>query len=203
MILVVGNGFSNTLSQYDDFDPGGLFKASQMEPFYFTVNDFNVQWLDSGPRQGMARGFQAPLTYRESCQGDPSSWSAKKSYDLGSTTRSTIDGTEIFLIGHGYAPVITVRDAQGHKIYDGPTVFLPESSNFESFGVVKAPGLTPGTDIGLEGVFYPTYAMVNGNPDQRAWATTRTRRSRCWPTPATSASTAGCRSRSTRWTRPA
>ena len=111
-----------------------------MEPFCFTVHDFEVQWLDSGPRQGMARGFQAPLTYRESCQGDPSSGRRRRATTCGSTTRSTIGGTQIFLIGHGYAPVITVRDAQGHELYDGPTVFLPESSNFESFGVVKAPG---------------------------------------------------------------
>ena len=164
VILVVGNGFSNSLTQYDDFAPGGLFKASRMEPFCFTVHDFKVQWLDSGPRQGMARGFQAPLTYRESCQGDPSTWSAQKSYDLRVNHPLTIGGTQIFLIGHGYAPVITVRDAAGHKVYDGPTIFLPESANFESFGVVKAPGLTPGRDIGLEGLFYPTYALVNGNP---------------------------------------
>ncbi len=164
VILVVGNGFSNSLTQYDDFAPGGLFKASQMEPFCFTVNGFDVQWLESGPRQGMARGFQAPLTYRESCSGDPSTWSPKKSYDLKVNHPLTIGGTQIFLIGHGYAPVITVRDAQGRTIYDGPTIFLPESSNFESFGVVKATGLTPGHDIGLEGLFYPTYALVNGNP---------------------------------------
>ena len=164
VILVVGNGFSNSLTQYDDFAPGGLFKASRMEPFCFTVHDFKVDWLETGPRQGMARGFQAPLTYRESCQGDPSTWSAQKSYDLRVNHPLTIGGTQIFLIGHGYAPVITVRDAAGHKVYDGPTIFLPESANFESFGVVKAPGLTPGRDIGLEGLFYPTYALVNGNP---------------------------------------
>ena len=164
VILVVGNGFSNSLTQYDDFDPGGLFRSSRMEPFCFTVNGFRVQWLDSGPRQGMARGFQAPLTYRESCRGDPSTWSKQKSYDLRVNHPLTIGGTQIFLIGHGYAPVITVRDAQGHKIYDGPTIFLPESSNFQSFGVVKAPGLTPGKDIGLEGLFYPTYALINGDP---------------------------------------
>src|SRR4051812_9953541 len=56
VILVVGNGFSNSLTQYDDFDPGALFNASRMEPFCFTVNGFRVQWLDSGPRQGMASG---------------------------------------------------------------------------------------------------------------------------------------------------
>jgi cytochrome c biogenesis protein len=164
VILVVGNGFSNTLSQYDDFAPGSLFNADRMEPFCFTVHDFDVQWVDSGPRQGMARGFQAPLTYRDSCRGDPSTWSKPHSYDLRVNHPLTIGGTQIFLIGHGYAPVITVRDAAGHEIYDGPTVFLPESSNFESFGVIKAPGRKPGTDIGLEGLFYPTFALVNGDP---------------------------------------
>jgi cytochrome c biogenesis protein len=157
VILVVGDGFSNKLTQYDDFDPGSLFDADKMEPFQFRVHDFKVQWLDSGPRQGMALGFQAPLTYRTS-PGAP-----KQSYDLKVNHPLTIGGTQVFLIGHGYAPVITVRDGQGHQVYSGPTVFLPESSNFESFGVVKAPDAQP-RGIGLEGLFYPTYARVNGTP---------------------------------------
>ena len=105
-----------------------------------------MQWIDSGPRQGMARGFQAPLTYRDSCQGDRSSWSPEKSYDLRVNHPLTIGGTQIFLIGHGYAPVIIVRDAQGHRLTNGPTVFLPESANFESFGVVEGvrPPARPG-----------------------------------------------------------
>jgi cytochrome c biogenesis protein len=164
VILVVGNGFSNSLTQYDDFDPGSLFDADKMEPFCFTVHDFKVQWIDSGPRQGMARGFQAPLTYRTSCQGTRSSWSPEKSYDLRVNHPLTIGGTQVFLIGHGYAPEIIVRDAQGHRLTNGPTVFLPESANFESFGVVKASGRTPGEDIGLEGLFYPTLVTINGDP---------------------------------------
>ena len=84
-----------------------------MEPFCFTVHDFKVEWLDSGPRQGMARGFQAPLTYRDVVPGDPSTWSPEQTYDLRVNHPLTIGGTQIFLIGHGYAPVITVRDAAG------------------------------------------------------------------------------------------
>ena len=203
VILVVGNGFSNIVTQYDDFEPGGLFRASQMEPFCFTVNDFDVQWLDSGPRQGMARGFEAPLTYRESCQGDPSSGRRRRATTSGSTTRCTIDGTEIFLIGHGYAPVITVRDADGNGAYSGPTVFLPESSNFESFGVVKVAGAHAGHADRARGAVLPDVRPASTATPSRAAATTATRRSRCWSTPATSASTAAPRSRSTRWTRPA
>jgi cytochrome c biogenesis protein len=157
VILVVGNGFTNTLSQYDDFDPGSLFDAGKMEPFSFTVHDFQVSWLDSGPRKGMAGDFRAPLTYRTTRDG------AVHQYDLRVNHPLTIGGTQVFLIGHGYAPVITIRDGLGHKVYSGPTIFLPESSSFESFGVVKAPDAQP-QGIGLEGLFYPTFALVGGNP---------------------------------------
>ena len=122
MILVVGNGFSNNLTQYDDFDPGSLFDPGSMEPFSFTVDDFDVDWIDSGPRQGMARGFNAHLTYREA-PGD-----GRSSYDLKVNHPLKIGGTEVFLIGHGYAPVITIRDGNGDVAYSGPTVFLPEDA---------------------------------------------------------------------------
>ena len=152
VILVVGNGFSNNLTQYDDFVPGSLFKASDMEPFSFDINDFSVDWLTSGPRAGMARAFDSQLTYRES----PSS--PEKSYDLKVNHPLTIGNTEVFLIGHGYAPVITVRDGKGDVVYSGPTIFLPTDQSFRSFGVVKAPDAEP-TQIGLEGEFYPTVAF--------------------------------------------
>jgi cytochrome c biogenesis protein len=164
VIVIVGGGFSNQLSQYDDFDPGSLFDAGKMEPFCFTVDDFSAQWVESGPRRGLARGFKAPITYRAACGNDPSTWSSKQEYTLRVNHPLTIGGSQVFLIGHGYAPVITVRDAQGHKIYDGPTPFLPESSNFQSFGVIKAQGVKAGQDIGLEGFFYPYFAMINGDP---------------------------------------
>ncbi len=152
VILVVGNGFSNNLTQYDDFDPGSLFKASQMEPFSFDVKHFSVDWLTSGPRAGMARAFDATLDYKSS----PSA--ASQEYDLKVNHPLTVGNTEVFLIGHGYAPVITVRDGQGHQVYSGPTIFLPTDQSFRSFGVVKAPDAEP-TQIGLEGEFYPTVAF--------------------------------------------
>jgi cytochrome c biogenesis protein len=154
VILVVGNGFSNNLTQYDDFVPGSLFKASDMEPFSFDVNSFDVDWLTSGPRKGMARAFSSALTYRES-PGGP-----EKTYDLKVNHPLAIGDTEVFLIGHGYAPVITIRDGNGDVSYSGPTIFLPTDQTFRSFGVVKAPDAEP-TQIGLEGEFYPTYAFTD------------------------------------------
>ena len=67
------------------------------------------------------------------------------------------------MIGHGYAPVLTIRDGNGDIASTGPTPFLPESANFLSFGVVKAQDAQP-DQIALEGFFYPTYLKVDGDP---------------------------------------
>ncbi len=158
VILVTGTPFSNTPTQYDDFVPGSLFRAGQLDPFSFTVDDFDVDWLQSGPRAGMARGFDAQVQY----QSPPGS--ATKTYDLRVNHPLTIDDTELFLIGHGYAPVVTVKDGEGRTVLDHwPAVFLPQGPDLFSFGVIKAPDAKPG-QLGLEGFFYPTFANVDGDP---------------------------------------
>ena len=90
MILLVGDqyGFSNTPDQYDEFKPGSLFDADGMEPFSFSIDDFNVDWLTSGPRAGMARGFESHLSYQESLD------SPEKTYDLRVNHPLTIGDTE-------------------------------------------------------------------------------------------------------------
>ncbi len=154
VILLVGDdyGFSNNLTQYDEFKPGSLFRADSMEPFSFSIDSFDVDWLTKGPRAGMARGFQSHLKYRTSRDG------AEKSYDLRVNHPLSIGNTDVFLIGHGYAPVITIKDGQGHEVASGPTVFLPVDQTFQSIGVVKAPDAEP-TQIGLEGEFYPSVQL--------------------------------------------
>jgi cytochrome c biogenesis protein len=157
VIVLVGGGFSNGLTQYDDFDPGSLFDPDSMEPFLFTVDDFDIEWIDEGPARGMAQKFVSHLTWREARDAEA------QEYDLRVNHPLKIGGTDVFLIGHGYAPVVTVRDGNGDVATSGPAVFLPSDSSFLSFGVVKAPDAQP-TPIGLEGLFYPTYVKVNGDP---------------------------------------
>jgi len=154
VIVVVGEdyGFSNELTQYDDFDPGTLFSPGMLDDFHFNIDDFSVEWVTDGPRRGMARKFNADLTYAEG-------GGEEKTYDLRVNHPLTIGGTDVFLIGHGYAPVITVRDGEGNVTYSGPTIFLPENETFQSFGVVKAPYAKP-DGIGINGFFYP-YALFD------------------------------------------
>ena len=67
------------------------------------------------------------------------------------------------LIGHGYAPKVTVKDAQGNVAFSGPVVMLPQDGNFTSLGVVKAPDARP-ERLAFEAVFLPTAVLDNQGP---------------------------------------
>ena len=66
VIVVTEDSFANTLSQYDDFRAGALFDPAELDPFEFTVDDFDVTFIREGREAGMAHKFAADLTYRTS-----------------------------------------------------------------------------------------------------------------------------------------
>ncbi|MEV6285403.1 cytochrome c biogenesis protein ResB [Kribbella sp. NPDC051770] len=157
VLVVVGNGFSNAVAQYDDFTPGRAFGADDLPPFSLTVKDFQVRFQQDGPQRGAAREFNASLTYQETPE------SAEKSYDLRVNHPLKVDGTSVHLLGHGYAPRVTVRDGQGQVAFSGPAPFLPQDGNFSSFGVIKAPDARP-EQLGFEGFFLPTAVIDQRGP---------------------------------------
>ena len=113
VITIVGQGFSNTLSQYDDFAPGSLFDPDDLDPLSLHVDDFHVKWLTSGPEMGQPESFDANVTYRTSPTAAP------RHHDLAVNHPLHADGTDVFLVGHGYAPVVTVRGGDGKVAYRG------------------------------------------------------------------------------------
>ncbi len=156
--VVAGSGFSNTLTQYDQFTPGGWYNADNLKPFSFTVDDFHVRYKQTGRGAGTPLNFDADLTVRRSPDAKP------YHYDLRVNHPLEIGSTGVFLVGHGYAPHITVRDATGKVAFSGPVVFIPQDSSFTSFGVVKAPDAQP-KSLGFEGYFFPTARMTpQGQP---------------------------------------
>ncbi len=74
-----------------------------------------------------------------------------------------VDGTSVHLLGHGYAPEVTVRDGKGEVAFSGPAPFLPQDGNFSSFGVIKAPDARP-EQLGFEGFFLPTAVIDERGP---------------------------------------
>ncbi len=156
--VISGQGFSDTLTQYADFTPGGRYDTASLPPFQFTVDDFNVSWKRSGAGVGTPLTFNADLSVTSRPGAKPSN------YDLQVNHPLNVDGVSVFLVGHGYAPVVTVRDGKGRVAFKGPVIFLPQDSSFTSFGVIKVPDASP-TQLGFEGYFFPTAALNNaGQP---------------------------------------
>jgi cytochrome c biogenesis protein len=150
--VIRGDGFSNTLIQYDEFTPGAGFDIADLAPFTFTVDDFEVEWEESGPGAGTPTDFDATLSVT------PEPGAPSYRYRLGVNDPLKVGGASVYLVGHGYAPMVTVRDGDGNMAYDGPVVFLPQDGSFLSYGVVKAPDASP-TQLAFEGYFFPTAAM--------------------------------------------
>ncbi|MBA3233654.1 MAG: cytochrome c biogenesis protein ResB [Propionibacteriales bacterium] len=150
--IVTGQGFSNTLIQYDEFTPGARFDAADLTPFSFTVEDFDVEWERDGAGTGTPLTFDADLSVTAEPGSEP------YGYDLRVNHPLEVGGTSVYLVGHGYAPRVTVRDGDGDVAFSGPVVFLPQDGSFVSFGVIKAPDAAP-TQLGFEGYFFPTAAL--------------------------------------------
>ena len=156
-VVVVGQGFSNSVTQYDDLSAGGWFRASSLKPFSVVVKDFQVAF-ETGPVQtGAARLFKADVDVTDA-PGDPT-----RSELLEVNHPLHVDGSTVHLIGHGYAPVVTVKDGKGDVAFSGPVIFLPQDGNFTSAGVVKVPDGRP-ERLAFQGFFLPTAVVDAQGP---------------------------------------
>ena len=66
-----------------------------------------------------------------------------------------IDGADMYLVGNGYAPVVTVRDGDGNIAFSGPVVSVPQDGMYTSLMVIKAPDAKP-DQLGFQGFLLPT-----------------------------------------------
>ena len=151
VIVREGNGFSNTLTQYDAWGGGRLTGDSGLAPFSFSLTDFRVEFSREEAQRGSPTLFQAEVAYRAAPQDEPVREVIEVNYPLEA------DGAKVFLVGHGYAPHFIVRDASGAVLFDDAVPFLPQDGNFTSTGVLKAPDATP--SLGFQGLFLPTAAV--------------------------------------------
>ncbi|AQS68234.1 cytochrome c biogenesis protein ResB [Streptomyces pactum] len=156
-LILEGDGFSNTLTQYDDFKSGNLFDPDQLDPFSFSLKDFHGTYEPTGPNRGTPRVYEATVDYSEGAFGEEKSTTIKVNEPL------EIDGSKVYLVSHGYAPILTVKDAKGNVVMDHEaTALLPLDSNVTSSGAVmvrdgyrNAEGAKE--QLGFNAFFLPTY----------------------------------------------
>jgi cytochrome c biogenesis protein len=160
VLVVEGTGFSNTVLQYDDIHPGRRFQASSLVPFAVHLDDFRATYAPDGK----ALTFDAHVHWGRQTPSSP--------YDVRVNHPLEVDGAKTYLIGHGYAPHVVVRDRSGAVVLDQAVPCLPQTPQFLSSCVIKAPDAAP-KQLGFRGVFTPTTITQDGRVGSSYPALTR------------------------------
>lgn len=169
-IIVQGEGFTNTLIAYDQISPGQRFKAEKLQPFQLKLKDFKIQF----DRQERADGkYGQPIDYEANLEvrrSPDAEWTSEK---LKVNEPLRVAGTDIYLLGNGYAPMITVTDGEGNVAFSGPVVAQPQDPSYMSLVVLKVPDAKP-SQLGFQGFFLPTTVVgddgvsYSGDPEALA-----------------------------------
>ena len=158
VLVTEGTGFSDTVTSYDSLTLGPGVGAQDLPSFSFVLNKFTATYQESGDQFAQPRTFDAFVKFK------PSPTSTAQNVDVQVNQPLSINGTNVFLEGHGYAPVVEVKDGKGHVLFDGPSTFLEQDEYFDSSGAIKAPAYTSGgTDLGFQGWFLPTAFIQSGS----------------------------------------
>ncbi|SDZ36815.1 cytochrome c biogenesis protein [Micromonospora pattaloongensis] len=154
-LLVAGSdhAFCNTLQQYDEYGLGPRLHPTDLPPFCLELTDFEAKFLDSGQ----------PDSYRATVNVDEAGGAPRReSFSVNSPLR--LDGANVYLLGHGYAPVIRYTDRYGRS--QTSVVPFPESdATMTSQGVAMFPDANvdpktgerdPSLQMGFQGLYLPT-----------------------------------------------
>jgi cytochrome c biogenesis protein len=160
-LLVVGDdqSFCDTLQQYDQYSLGARTSGADLPPFCLTLNSFTANYLDDGqPVQ-----YTAQVSYQDGLNGPNQHWTLQVNDPL------RLPSANIYLLGHGYAPVLRYTDRFG-QVQTVVAPFLPDDSMLTSSGAAKfhdanvdPTGKTPrdpNAQVGFAGVYIPTVSST-------------------------------------------
>ncbi|MEP6599246.1 MAG: cytochrome c biogenesis protein ResB [Actinomycetota bacterium] len=151
-IVVQGadGGFCNVVAQYDSWRPGRFAQDGRISPAPFcldSLDQFTAEYLPTGEPSK----FRADVTYSRTVHSPPQKATLTVNHPL------RIEGDRVYLIGHGFAPQVTVRVPDGRTrqitmpfVPTDPSTLLSEGA-FKEYGKPDAK-----QDLGVEGFFAPT-----------------------------------------------
>lgn len=148
-VLVEGQAFTNSLLDYSSFNPGRFVDSNALAPYSMTLDRFDVTYVPPGqPGSGQAGDFAANVTTLTP-DGQSQDGQVRVNHPLD------VQGDRVYLLGNGYAPTVTIRNADGVEVFHDSVAFLPQDANMTSLGVIKVADGMP-EQLGLIGFFYPT-----------------------------------------------
>jgi cytochrome c biogenesis protein len=155
-IVVQGadQGFCNTVSQYDSWRPGRFAAEGKVGPAPFCIDEL-TKFTATYTATGEPSEFSAAVIYRRTVDAKPQRATITVNHPL------RIEGDRVYLIGHGFAPAVTIRMPDG-SVRHTSAVFAPtNATTYLSEGVFKAQGADgKKQDIGISGIFAPTPAKT-------------------------------------------
>jgi cytochrome c biogenesis protein len=152
-LLVEGpeQAFCNTLQQYDEFGLGPRVDPGDLPPFCLELTGFEASFLDDG----------MPVSFEAEVNGE-------SKFRVNHPLR--LDGANVYLLGHGYAPILKYTDEAGES-QTTVSPFLPVDGMLTSEGVAAFPdanGSDKAKQVGFEGLYLPTAGMGRSNhPEER------------------------------------
>lgn len=163
-VIIEGRTFVNTMLDYASFNPGRFVDEEKLTPYSLTLGSFDVTYQPAGTQgAGQAGDFAANLT-TQLAGADPQDAVVRVNHPL------EIAGDRVYLMGNGYAPTITIRNAGGEVVFAESVPFLPQDASMTSLGVIKVTDGMP-EQLGLVGFFYPT-EFAHGGADGAEGAAT-------------------------------
>jgi len=115
VLVVQGDSMSNNLVQYDQFSHGALVDPARLRPFSFRLDQFTAAYQpDNTPRD-----FRADLAFR----ADPSSPTRRVPVRVNHPLR--VGEAKVYLVGHGYAIHVVLRDRSGAVVLDDAVPCTP------------------------------------------------------------------------------
>ena len=148
-VIIEGRSFVNTLVDYTSFNPGRFVDADGLTPYSLTLDRFDVTYIPAGEQgAGQAGDFVANLTTQYAGE-EPGAGEVRVNEPL------TMGEDRVYLMGNGYAPTITIRNADDEIVFSESVPFLPQDTNMTSLGVIKVPDGMP-EQLGMTAFFYPT-----------------------------------------------
>jgi cytochrome c biogenesis protein len=147
-LISEGHGFINGVLP-DSTHPGRLAQAGRITPpkFSLDLDTFTATYLPTGEPST----FRADVTYAPTIDAPGESKTITVNHPL------RVQGDRVYLIGHGFAPQITVRMPDGSTRQDVAAFIPTDPTTLLSEGAFKENG-TPFAkqDVGIEGFFAPT-----------------------------------------------
>ena len=152
-IVNIGERFTNTPTSYDSINFGKLTNTGDLPPFLIKPINFLAKY---NPKTNQPEDYTLTVL----TAANPKAIAKKRIIKVNSPLK--YGDTSIYLQANGYSPIVTVRDAAGSIVLQGPIPLLPQDGNLASNGAIKVPDMDP--QIGFVAQFFPSFEQDPGKP---------------------------------------